>query len=279
MSTTFTQRLDSACEASRSLVCVGLDPDPSMMPVKEVAAFNRAIVDATYDLVCAYKPNLAFYEALGLDGWNALESTVKHIRDVAPGVILLGDAKRGDIGNTATAYARGMFQYWGFDAVTINAYCGRDGVEPFLEYSDRGVFVLCRSSNPGAVDLQDLLVSSGVDSARPLYQQVALQVGAWNRHGNAGLVLGATYPEQIKEVRALCPDMPFLIPGIGSQEGALEQAVRNGIAAQGRRILINSSRGIIYASRGDDFAESARKATAGLQDAINEVLASVDAEW
>ena len=279
MSTTFAQRLDSACEASRSLVCVGLDPDPSMLPVKEVAAFNRAIVDATHDLVCAYKPNLAFYEALGLDGWNALESTVQHIRDVAPSVILLGDAKRGDIGNTAAAYARGMFQYWGFDAVTINAYCGRDGVEPFLEYSDRGVFVLCRSSNPGAVDLQDLLVSSGVDSARPLYQQVALQVGAWNRHGNAGLVLGATYPEQIKEVRALCPDMPFLIPGIGSQEGALEQAVRNGIAAQGRRILINSSRGIIYASRGDDFAESARKATAGLQDAINEVLASVDAEW
>ena len=279
MSTTFAQRLDSACEASRSLVCVGLDPDPSMMPVKDVAAFNRAIVDATHDLVCAYKPNLAFYEALGLDGWNALESTVKHIRDVAPGVILLGDAKRGDIGNTATAYARGMFEYWGFDAVTINAYCGRDGVEPFLEYSDRGVFVLCRSSNPGAVDFQDLLVSSDADSARPLYQQVALQVGAWNKHGNAGLVLGATYPEQIKEVRALCPDMPFLIPGIGSQEGALEQAVRNGVAAQGRRILINSSRGIIYASQGDDFAESARKATAGLQDAINAVLASLDAEW
>lgn len=279
MSTTFAQRLDSVCEASRSLVCVGLDPDLSMMPVKEVAAFNRAIVDATHDMVCAYKPNLAFYEALGLDGWNALESTVKHIRDVAPGVILLGDAKRGDIGNTATAYARGMFEYWGFDAVTINAYCGRDGVEPFLEYSDRGVFVLCRSSNPGAVDLQDLLVSPGADSARPLYQQVALQVGAWNKHGNAGLVLGATYPEQIKEVRALCPDMPFLIPGIGSQEGALEQAVRNGIAAQGRRILINSSRGIIYASRGDDFAESARKATVALQDAINAVLTSVDAEW
>ena len=279
MSTTFAQRLDSACEASRSLVCVGLDPDPSLMPVKDVAAFNRAIVDATHDLVCAYKPNLAFYEALGLDGWNALESTVKHIRDVAPGVILLGDAKRGDIGNTATAYARGMFEYWGFDAVTINAYCGRDGVEPFLEYSDRGVFVLCRSSNPGAVDLQDLVVSPGADGARPLYQQVALQVGEWNQHGNAGLVLGATYPEQIKEVRGLCPDVPFLIPGIGSQEGALEQAVINGITAQGRRILINSSRGIIYASQGEDFAESARKATAGLRDAINGVLASVDVEW
>ena len=279
MSTTFAQRLDSACEASRSLVCVGLDPDPSLMPVKDVAAFNRAIVDATHDLVCAYKPNLAFYEALGLDGWKALESTVEHIRDVAPGVILLGDAKRGDIGNTAKAYARGMFEYWGFDAVTINAYCGRDGVEPFLEYSDRGVFVLCRSSNPGAVDIQDLLVSPGTDGARPLYQQVALQVSEWNQHGNAGLVLGATYPEQIKEVRALCPDMPVLIPGIGSQEGALEQAVRNGVSAQGRRILVNSSRGIIYASRGDDFAKSARKATAGLQDAINDVLASVDAEW
>ena len=279
MSTTFAQRLDSACEASRSLVCVGLDPDPSLMPVRDVAVFNRAIVDATHDLVGAYKPNLAFYEALGLDGWKALESTVRHIRDVAPGVILLGDAKRGDIGNTATAYARAMFEYWGFDAVTINAYCGRDGVEPFLEYSDRGVFVLCRSSNPGAVDLQDLVVSSGADSARPLYQQLALQVGEWDRHGNAGLVLGATYLEQIKEVRALCPEMPFLIPGIGSQEGALEEAVINGVTAQGRRILVNSSRGIIYASRGDDFAEAARKATAGLRDAINDVLASVDAAW
>ena len=279
MSTTFAQRLDSACESSRSLVCVGLDPDPSMMPLKDVAAFNRAIVDATHDLVGAYKPNLAFYEAMGLDGWNALESTVRHIRDAAPGVILLGDAKRGDIGNTATAYARGMFEYWGFDAVTINAYCGRDGVEPFLEYSDRGVFVLCRSSNPGAVDLQDLVVSSGADGARPLYQQLALQVGEWDRHGNAGLVLGATYPEQIKEVRALCPDMPFLIPGIGSQEGALEEAVRNGVTAQSRRILVNSSRGITYASRGDDFAEAARKATADLRDAINDILASVDAAW
>ena len=279
MSTTFAQRLDSACEAGRSLVCVGLDPDPSLMPTTDVAAFNKAIVDATHDLVCAYKPNLAFYEVLGLDGWKALESTVEHIRDVAPGVILLGDGKRGDIGNTATAYARGMFEYWGFDAVTINAYCGRDGVEPFLEYSDRGVFVLCRSSNPGAVDLQDLSVSSDAESTRPLYQQLALQVGEWNRHGNAGLVLGATYPEQIKEVRALCPDIPFLIPGVGSQEGALEEAVRNGVTAQGRRVLINSSRGIIYASRGDDFAESARKATADLRDAINAVLASVDAAW
>ena len=279
MSTTFAQRLDSACEASRSLVCVGLDPDPNMMPLEDVAAFNRAIVDATHDLVGAYKPNLAFYEALGLDGWKALESTVRHIRDVAPGVILLGDGKRGDIGNTAVAYAKGMFEYWGFDAVTINAYCGRDGVEPFLEYSDRGVFVLCRSSNPGAVDLQDLVVSPGADSARPLYQQMALQVGEWDRHGNAGLVLGATYPEQIKEVRALCPDMPFLIPGIGPQEGALEEAVRNGVTAQGRRILVNSSRGITYASRGEDFAEAARKATADLRDAINDVLASVDAAW
>ncbi len=279
MPTTFAQRLDSACEAGRSLVCVGLDPDPNLMPTTDVAAFNRAIVDATHDLVCAYKPNLGFYEALGLDGLKALKSTVEHIRDVAPGVILLGDGKRGDIGNTATAYARAMFEYWGFDAVTINAYCGRDGVEPFLEYSDRGVFVLCRSSNPGAVDLQDLVVSSGADSARPLYQQLALQVGEWDRHGNAGLVLGATYPEQIREVRALCPDMPFLIPGIGSQEGALEEAVRNGVTARGRRILVNSSRGITYASRGDDFAEAARKATADLRHAINEVLASVDAAW
>ena len=174
---------------------------------------------------------------------------------------------------------RGCSNTGEFDAVTINSYGGRDAVEPFLEYSDRGVFVWCRSSSPGAVDLQDLVVSPGADSARPLYQQVALQVGEWDRHGNAGLVLGATYPEQIREVRALCPDMPFLIPGIGSQEGALEEAVTNGVTAQGRRILVNSSRGITYASRGDDFAEASRKATADLRDAINDVLASVDAAW
>ena len=276
---TFVERLDTACGASQSLVCVGLDPDPALMPVEDVFSFNKAIVDATHDLICAYKPNLAFYEALGLGGLQALAQTVQHIREVAPSVVLIGDAKRGDIGNTAAAYARALFEVWGFDAATVNPYLGSDAVEPFLAYQDRGVFILCRTSNPGAGDFQDMLVAHGEDTPHPLYQMVALRAMRWNRHGNVGLVVGATYPEELSRVRKLCPDMPILIPGIGSQAGDLEQSVMRGVDTQGRRAIINSSRGIIYASRGADFAELARAATMKLRDAINTTLISESHGW
>ena len=276
---TFTDRLDAACAANQSLVCVGLDPDPALMPIEDVFAFNKSIVDATHDLVCAYKPNIAFYEALGLPGLRALEQTIQHIRDVAPGVIILVDAKRGDVGNTAAAYARALFEVWGFDAATVSPYLGGDSLDPFLEYRDRGVFILCRTSNPGAGDLQDTMVASNGDSHRPLYQVVALRAGEWNRYGNVGLVVGATYPSELEQVRSLCPEMPFLIPGIGSQEGELEQAVRRGVDGKGRRAVLNSSRGIIYASSGRDFAEAARRATLSLRDAINSILTSEGRGW
>lgn len=277
--TAFVARLDAACAASRSLVCVGLDPDPALMPVGDVFAFNKGVVDATHDLVCAYKPNLAFYEALGLAGMRALEQTIRHIREVAPGAVLLADAKRGDVGNPAAAYARALFEVWGFDAATVSPYLGGDTIEPFLDYMDRGVFVLCRTSNPGAGDFQDALVTGDGSDQRPLYQLVALRAREWNRHGNVGLVVGATYPRELGQVRSICPEMPFLIPGIGFQQGDLEQAVRQGTDASGRRAVVNSSRGIIYASQGPDFAEAARRATLRLRDAINTILLSEGHGW
>ena len=278
--TSFVERLDTACDKNGSLLCVGLDPEPALMPVEDLFTFNREIVDATRDLVCAYKPNLGFYEAHGIPGLQALQKTVEHIRAVAPDVIILGDAKRGDIGNTAQKYAHAMFEVWGFDAVTVNPYGGHDAVQPFLDYKDRGVFVWCRSSNAGAGDFQDrLLVSESGDKRHTLYEAVALEASGWNRYGNVGLVLGATYPQQLSEVRRLCPEMPFLVPGIGAQEGALEASVRGGVDANGRRAIISSSRGVLYASRSGDFAEAARKAAQNLRGAINRILSAEGHGW
>ena len=277
---TFVERLDAASVRNESLLCVGLDPDPALMPVEDVFLFNREIVDATHDLVCAYKPNLSFYEALGIPGLQALQKTIGHIRDVAPDVIILGDAKRGDVASSATAYAKALFEVWGFDAATVNPYVGQDAVQPFLDYGEKGVFVLCRSSNPGAGDFQDrLVISKGGDSQHTLYQTVALEARKWNKHGNVGLVLGATYPQELAEVRALCPEMPFLVPGIGAQEGFLEESVRGGTTASGRRAIISASRGVLYASRDADFAAAARKAAENLRDTINRTLIREGCGW
>ncbi len=272
----FVQRLQKACEAHQSLVCVGLDPDPARMPLEDVLAFNNAIVDATYDLVCAYKPNMAFYEALGIPGLEALRGTIAHIRERAAEVVVISDAKRGDIGNTSRAYARALFEVWGFDAATVNPYLGGDSVEPFLSYEDRGVFLLCRTSNPGARDLQDLTIG---DDGEPLYIHVARRAREWNVHGNVCLVVGATYPEELKRVRGICPDMPILLPGVGAQAGDLEAAVRNGVDSEGRLAIVNSSRGVLYASRGPDFPQAARGAAERLRDSINEVLSQEGKPW
>ncbi len=276
----FLERLDTACETNKSLLCVGLDPDLAQMPISDVAAFNKAIVDATRDLVCAYKPNLAFYEALGLEGLRALEQTIQHIRNVAPGVVLIGDAKRGDIGNTAEAYARAMFDVWGFDATTVNPYGGQDAVQPFLDYRDRGVIVWCRSSNPGAGEIQNpVIVPPDGTESRPLYEWVAVRANIWNDAGNVALVVGATYPDELERVRELCPEMPILIPGVGAQEGVLEKSVLSGTDARGRRAIISASRGIIYAPGGGDFAEAAGRAAGDLRNSINSVLESDGLEW
>ena len=271
----FLDKLDAAAQRHQSLLCVGLDPWPEQMPVRDVAEFNRAIIEATSDLVCAFKPQMAFYEAQGMDGMRALEATLKAIPSDVP-VIL--DAKRGDIGNTAKAYAQAVFDVWGADAVTVNPYLGGDSLEPFLAYEDRGVLVLCRTSNPGSADFQSLELSSG-DSAAPLYLQVAQRAREWNTHGNVGLVVGATYPEELQRVRGLCPDMLILVPGVGTQGGDLEASVRGGVDAQGRRAIISVSRQVIYASSGADYADAARRSAQALRDQINVVLAELGHPW
>jgi len=261
------EKLLQASRTNRSLLCIGLDPDPELMPKLGVLQFNREIVDATSDLVCAYKPNLAFYEALGIEGLKALEKTIAHI---PKGIPVIGDAKRGDVGSTARAYARALFETFGFDAATVNPYLGYDSVEPFIEYKEKGVFILCRTSNVGSADFQALPLSGkGEKGGKPLFEIVADRAREWNAYGNVGLVVGATYPEELRRVRQLCPEMLLLIPGIGAQGGDLANAVRCGVDAHGEKAIISSSRQIIYASKGKDFAVAAREAALKLRDEIN----------
>ncbi len=270
----FRTKLEAAWERSGSLLCVGLDPDPAQMAIADVAAFNIAIVEATADLVCAFKPNVAFYEALGPErGYEALR---RILAAMPPHVIKLADAKRGDVEHTARAYVRAFYDDLGFDAVTVSPYLGHDSVAPWLERPEKGAFVLCRTSNPGAGDLQDLAVQTE-GGARPLYEVVAGRVRAWDRHGNAGLVVGATYPEEMRRVRALCPGMPFLAPGVGAQQGSLAATVSAGLDARGAGLLVNASRGGTYASKGADFAQAARAAAQALRDEINAVRDTVAA--
>lgn len=256
----FREKLEKAQEKNRSLLCVGLDPQPELMPIRDVAGFGRAIVEATSDLVSAYKPNLAFYEALGLEGLRALEKTLSFI---PPSIPVIGDAKRGDVGPSARAYARALFEVWGFDAATVSPYLGYDSLEPFLEYRERGVFLLARTSNRGAGDFQELSCEG-----KPLYELVALKAMDWNRYGNIGLVAGATYPEGLRKVRQLCPDMLLLIPGIGAQGGNLGQAVACGLDGRGKGAIFATSREVLYASRGEDFALGAREKAEGIRAEI-----------
>ena len=277
--TSFVERLAAVSRRNRSLVCVGLDPDPDLMAVKDVLEFNRAIIDATKDVVCAYKPNLPFYEALGLSGLEALEGTVAHIRRVAPDVQVVGDGKRGDIASTNVMYARALFEVWGFDAATVNAWGGGEALEPYLEYCDRGVLVWCRSSNPGAKEFQDVWLEGGLGGI-PLYEWMARRASSWNARGNVGLVVGSTFPDELKVVRSHCGGMPILIPGIGVQDGDLASSVRNGLDEGTPNILISSSRGITYASRSPEtFADAARAAAEDLRDSINRVLEAEGRSW
>jgi orotidine-5'-phosphate decarboxylase len=264
----FFEKLAGAIKRNQSLLCVGLDPDPALMPEDiNIFEFNKAIIDATAGFVCAYKPNIAFYEALGSEGLDALKST----RDAIPGDIpVIIDAKRSDIGNTARAYARGLFDYYNFDAATVNPYLGYDSLEPFIQYRERGVFVLCRTSNKGATDFQSLPVKDA--GGRSLFEVVAGKVNEWNEYGNLGLVVGATYPEELKLIRQRYPEMPLLIPGVGVQGGELAQVVAGGVDAGRKKTVINSSRQILYASRGQDFARAAGQAARGLRDKINGYL-------
>jgi orotidine-5'-phosphate decarboxylase len=265
----FVEQLTRAWERSDSLACVGLDPDIERFP-RHIAAepapifrFNKAIIDATADLVCAYKPQFAHYAAYGAE--DQLERTIEYIHDSHPGVPVILDAKRGDVGNTAERYAIEAFERYGADAVTVNPYLGGDALEPFLRHAAKGVVILCRTSNPGARDLQDCVIGT-----RTLYQVVAeLAAQRWNSRGNCLLVVGATYPRELAEVRALVGDMPLLVPGVGAQRGDIAQVVQNGQTARGTGLIVSSSRAILYASAGEDFAGAARAATQQLRGEIN----------
>jgi orotidine-5'-phosphate decarboxylase len=253
----FLERLHTAARTNRSWLCVGLDPEPA----DDVETFVKGIVDATRDLVCCYKPNLAFYEALGVAGHRALRAVLEAIPDDIP---VLVDAKRGDTPNTMLAYARAIFDELGADAVTVNPYLGGDALDPFFDYPDRGVFVLCKTSNPGAGEIQDLLVDG-----EPLFLSVARRAQRWDRHGTLGLVVGATYPDDVAAVRAAVPSAPILLPGVGAQAGDLEASVRAGVDANGEGAIVNASRTILYASRGADWQDAARRAAERLRDEIN----------
>lgn len=270
MITRFVEKLAAAWRANDSMICLGLDPDLSRLPAhlpkngEGILAFNRAIVDATHDLVCAYKPQIAYFAARGAE--DALVATIAYIREYYPAIPVILDAKRGDIGSTAEQYAVEVFDRFGADAVTINPYLGRDAAEPFLRRADKGVVVLCRTSNPGAADFQDLLVNG-----RPLYEIVAETVARqWNAQGNCLLVVGATWPEQIARVRACVGDMPLLVPGVGTQGGEVEKLVLAGrVGPEGRGLIISSSRSVLYALGGDDFAAAARAEVQRLRVLVN----------
>ncbi len=265
----FVQQLQDSWARSDSLVCVGLDPEIERFPsavaahASPIFLFNKAIIDATAELVCAYKPQFAHYAAYEAE--DQLERTIEYIHRSYPGVPVILDSKRGDVGNTAERYAIEAFERYGADAVTVNPYLGGDALEPFLKYADKGVIVLCRTSNPGARDLQDLEVGG-----RKLFHRVAeLAARHWNSRGNCLLVVGATYPRELAEVREIAGKMPFLVPGVGAQGGDVDRAVRSGQTADGTGLIVSSSRSILYASSGEDFASAARRATMTLREQIN----------
>jgi len=265
----FADKIRGRWTCQNSLLCVGLDPDINKIPEhirkcdNPIFEFNRLIIDSTHDLVCAYKPQIAYFSAFGAE--IELEMTIKYIHDNYPDIPVILDAKRGDIGSTAKMYSIEAFDRYKADAVTVNPYLGGDTLRPFLDRKDKGVILLCRTSNPGASDIQD--IESDGDK---LYRIVARRAAKeWNYNNNIMLVVGATYPEELKEIRLIAGDIPFLVPGIGVQGGDVEKAVKNGITSDRTGMVINSSRGIIYAGDGKDFTDIARKAAIQLRDEIN----------
>jgi orotidine-5'-phosphate decarboxylase len=265
----FMQALRDRWNSANSLVCVGLDPEPARFPAHlrddsdAVFTFCRDIVDATAEFACCFKPQIAHFAALAAE--DALQRLIAHLHAPHPGVPVILDAKRGDIGSTAQYYAAEAFDRYAADAVTANPYLGRDSVQPFLDRAGKGVVILCRTSNAGAGDLQDLDVDG-----RPLYQRVAETIASnWNANGNCALVVGATWPTQLREVRAIVGDMPFLVPGVGAQGGDVEAVVKNARTADGTGLVVSSSRAILYASSADDFAHAAGAAARTLRDSIN----------
>ena len=275
-SNTFNQQLQSAWASQGSMLCVGFDPDPKRLPTslqgkpEGIFEFCREIADATADVVCAFKPQFAYFASQRAE--VQLEKLIRHLKDQYPHIPVILDSKRGDIGSTADHYALEAFERYGADAITVNPYMGFDTIEPYLKHEGKGVIVLCRTSNPGGSDLQFLNVSP---QGEPLYLHLAkLAATQWNSTGQIGLVVGATFPEEISKVRAIVGDMPLLIPGIGAQGGDIEATVKAGSVPgkPGTGMIINSSRAILYASSGNDFAQAARKVAQATRDALNQAI-------
>lgn len=275
-SNTFNQQLQSAWASQGSMLCVGFDPDPLRLPEslqgkpEGIFEFCREIADATADVVCAFKPQFAYFASQRAEA--QLEKLIRHLKDQYPHIPVILDSKRGDIGSTADHYALEAFERYGADAVTVNPYMGFDTIEPYLKHQGKGVIVLCRTSNPGGSDLQFLNISP---QGEPLYLHLAkLAATQWNGSGQIGLVVGATFPEEISKVRAVVGDMPLLIPGIGAQGGDIEATVKAGSVPgkPGTGMIINSSRAILYASSENDFAQAARKVAQATRDALNRAI-------
>ncbi len=267
----FNEKLEIHIKNNHSLVCVGLDPELSKLPehirIKENAqfTFNKAIIDATHDIVAAYKPNSAFYEALGEEGINQLKQTCDYINFAYPEIPIILDAKRADIGNTNNGYLNFAYEFLNVDAITLNPYLGSEALKPFLDREDKGCIILCKTSNAGSGELQNLTIEG-----KPLYEHVAQKVAnEWNANKNCSLVIGATYPEELASIREIVGDMNLLVPGIGAQGGDVEKTIKAGLNSQNAGLLINSSRGIIFASKGEDFAQKAREAALKLREEIN----------
>jgi orotidine-5'-phosphate decarboxylase len=271
--TTFIRKLEAAWQANNSLLCVGLDPDIKRFPAhltgrpRAIAEFCRAIIDATADLVCAFKPQIAYFHAERAE--DQLEEIITYIHDRYPAIPVILDAKRGDIGSTAEQYAREAFERYNAEAVTVSPFLGHDSITPYTVHKERGVIILCRTSNPGGSDMQFLDVE-GPGGHELLYQRIARTVaGQWNGNGNCALVVGATFPNELAEVRRLVGDLPLLVPGIGAQGGDIAATVAAGKSSNGTGLIINSGRAILYASGGTDFAAAARLAAIETRDAIN----------
>ncbi len=266
----FLYKLNQIAKASHSLLCIGLDTDLKLIPElllktsDPLFEFNKRIIKTTSDLVCAYKPNLAFYEACGTAGWEALKKT---IRFIPRNIVIILDGKRGDIGNTSKMYARALFDELKGDAVTLNPYLGQDSIAAFSDYKDKFGFILCLTSNPGAVDLQLLKVGK-----QYVYEKIARKVKNWNKNRNLGLVVGATFPEQLKKIRKIAPELPILIPGLGTQGGDLEKSVKYSLPDSKRIAIFNVSRTVIYASQDKDFDLRAREKALEIRNQINQFL-------
>ncbi len=269
----FMQSLAAAWKTNDSLLCVGLDPDPAKFPAHlkdkpdAIFRFCSEIADATADLACAFKPQIAYFAARRAE--DQLEALIAHIHNRHPGVPVILDAKRGDIGSTAEQYAIEAFERYRADAVTVNPYMGRDSVEPWLAYQDKGVILLCRTSNPGGSDLQFLKAKVGAGETAIFEHVAQLVASEWNTSGQCALVVGATFPGEIARVREIVGEMPLLVPGIGAQGGDIEATVKAGRTTAGTGLMINSSRAILYAGKGEDYAAAARKVTLETRDAIN----------